>query len=51
MYGRKKDWLTELQKDKAKIPSPDRYNLSYDPLKNPKMALNKSPRYSNFVKF
>jgi hypothetical protein len=36
--------MSDLLKEKAKVPSPDRYDLSIDPIKNAKMALNKSPR-------
>jgi hypothetical protein len=44
LYGRSNDWMSDLLKEKAKVPSPDRYDLSVDPIKNAKMALNKSPR-------
>lgn len=44
VYGRSKDWLTELQKEKAKVPSPDKYEAKSELAKNPKMALNKSAR-------
>ena len=40
-----KDWLSELQKDKAKVPSPDKYTIKSDTLGKNKIALDKKPRY------
>jgi len=45
VYGRSKDWITELQKEKAKVPSPNMYEIKTGIAKNPKMPMAKSPRY------
>ncbi len=45
MYARRQDWLTQLQKNKSLVPSPDKYEVSGKILNTPKLALNKSARY------
>ena len=44
MYGRKRDWLTELQKEKAKVPSPDKYETAGNAVTKKNIAMNKSTR-------
>jgi len=44
IYARGKDWLSELQKEKAKIPSPNKYDISSKLLRIQKIAMNKSAR-------
>ena len=44
IYARGKDWLSELQKEKSKIPSPNKYDISSKLLRIQKIAMNKSAR-------
>ncbi|CAI2373940.1 unnamed protein product [Moneuplotes crassus] len=48
MYEKRNDWLTQLQKNKEKVPSPDKYDVADKMLATPKLALNKSARITLF---
>ena len=41
-----RDWLSELQKVKDKVPSPNKYTLKDDFLKNTKIPIDKTPKVS-----